>query len=197
VLVFAVETGQQVDFDLRGTLEEVLSRTAAPERRPPGRPRLGVTSREVTLLPRHWEWLDDQPGGNSAALRRLVEQAIKIHPGKDRARRVRAALSRFLTSMAGDRAGYEEASRALFAGDTGTFERLLQRWPRDVREFAVERARDAAAADRGEEPTTGASGDVVNELYRVVWSEVVDGKVAGHWQVVDRLGFVEQLRRAP
>ena len=146
VLVFEVETGRQVDFDLRGTLEEVLAREGQGPRGP-GRPRLGVTSREVTLLPRHWEWLAQQPSGISGSLRRLVEQAMKTQPGKERARRIRAALARLLSAVAGDRAGYEEASRALFAGDAARFEALVQRWPKDIREHALERAREAAELD--------------------------------------------------
>jgi hypothetical protein len=144
VLVFEVETGRQVDFDLRGSLEEVLAKVEQPAQRGPGRPRLGVTSREVSLLPRHWEWLEQQPNGISGALRRLVEAAIKEQPGRERARRVRAALSQFLSSMAGDRPNYEEATRALFEGDTPRFEALVQRWPKDIREYALEQAREAA-----------------------------------------------------
>lgn len=147
VLVFDVDTGQQVDFDLRGSLAEVLAHALPAPQKGPGRPRLGVTSREVSLLPRHWEWLEQQASGISAALRRLVEQAAKSHPGKERSRRMRAALSQFLLSMAGNRPNYEEACRALFAGDTPRFETLVQRWPKDIREYAVRQARAAA---RGE-----------------------------------------------
>lgn len=146
-LVFEVETGRQVDFDLGGTLAEVLERYAPVPPRGPGRPKLGVTSREVSLLPRHWEWLEEQPSGASAALRRLVEQAMKAHPGRERARRARAALSRVLTAIAGNRPHYEEATRALFAGDTSRFEALVLRWPRDIRAYAVEQARMAAGAE--------------------------------------------------
>jgi hypothetical protein len=148
VLVFEVATGRQVDFDLRGSLEEVLERYALAAVRGPGRPKLGVTSREVSLFPRHWDWLEEQPGGISGALRRLVEQAQKHEPGKERARRIRSALSRFLTSMAGDRPHYEEACRALFAGKTAEFEELVSRWPKDIREHAVGEAREAARAER-------------------------------------------------
>jgi hypothetical protein len=149
VLVFERESGRQVDFDLRGPLRDVLERAAPTPPRGPGRPRLGVTSREVSLLPRHWEWLEQQPSGISGGLRRLVEQAIKDQSGAQRARRVRAALSRFLSSMAGDRPHFEEATRALFAGETARFEALVRRWPRHVREYAVEQAREAARADAG------------------------------------------------
>jgi len=152
VLVFEVETGRQVDFDLRGSLDDVLEREAPTHPRGPGRPRLGVTSREVSLLPRHWDWLEQQPSGISAAIRRLVEQAIKVQPGRERARRIRAALSGFLSSMAGDRPNYEEACRALFAGDAARFETLVQQWPKDIREYAVHHAREAARAE-GDSPT--------------------------------------------
>ena len=148
VLVFEVETGRQIDFDLRGSLDDVLERECPTGPRGPGRPKLGVTSREVSLFPRHWDWLEAQTSGISGALRRLVEQAIQGQSGKDRARMIRAALSRFLTSMAGDRPHYEEASRALFAGDTKRFESLIDRWPKDIREYAVQQAREAARADR-------------------------------------------------
>jgi hypothetical protein len=148
VLTFDVETGAQLDFDLRGTLQEVLERHDAPPRVGPGRPKLGVTCREVSLLPRHWEWLNEQPSGASAALRRLVEQATRAAPEAERARRIRAALSRFLTATAGDRPGYEDACRSLFAGDTERFEGLVKRWPKDIREHAIARAQEAADADR-------------------------------------------------
>lgn len=144
VLVFDVETGRQVDFDLRGSLAEVLERAAPARARGPGRPKLGVTSREVSLLPRHWDWLSRQPSGMSGALRRLVEQAMRAEPGRERARQIRAALSNVLSSMAGDRPNYEEACRALFAGETGRFEELIESWPEDIRAYAVERARAAA-----------------------------------------------------
>jgi hypothetical protein len=144
VLVFEVESGKQLDFDLRGSLDEVLERYAAVPARGPGRPKLGVTSREVSLLPKHWSWLEEHPSGISGALRRVVEQAMKSESGPDRARRLRAGLSRFLSAMAGDRPNYEEACRALFAGQTERFESFIQRWPRDIREQALEQARAAA-----------------------------------------------------
>jgi uncharacterized protein len=146
-LVFEVETGRQIEFDLRGSLDEVLARAVPAAVRGPGRPRLGVVSREVSLLPRHWDWLEEQPSGASAALRRLVEQAIKHEPGKERARRLRAAVSRFLTSMAGDRPGFEEACRALFAADTGRFASLAEKWPKDIRDYAVRQAHEADRAE--------------------------------------------------
>src|SRR5688572_3936733 len=81
LLIFVDQTGEQVDFDFRGAAEDVLRRAEpSPPRAGPGRPKLGVVSREVTLLPRHWEWLEQQPNGISAALRRLVDEARKQAP---------------------------------------------------------------------------------------------------------------------
>jgi hypothetical protein len=148
LLIFEVETGRQLDLDLRGSLDDVLERYVPTTAKGPGRPKLGVTSREVSLLPRHWDWLEEQPSGASAALRRLVEAAIKHEPGKERARRIRAALSRFLSAMAGDRPHYEEACRALFNGETAQFTALIERWPKDIREHAAQQAHAAAAAEQ-------------------------------------------------
>ena len=147
LLCFDVATGAQVDFDLRGSIEEILAREAPPRAR--GRPKLGVSSREVSLLPRHWEWLERQPNGASAALRRLVEQASRQESGRDTSQRIRSALSRFLSAMAGDRPGYEEACRALFARETARFEDLTAPWPPDIRSYALARIYEADEAERG------------------------------------------------
>jgi hypothetical protein len=111
--------------------------------RGPGRPRLGVVAREVTLLPRHWEWLGEQPGGASAALRRIVDEARRGSHDKDRVRKAQEAAYRFLSAMAGDLPGFEEANRALFAGDAARFEREVAGWPSDVRDHATTLARAA------------------------------------------------------
>src|SRR4051794_25385876 len=103
LLIFDDHTGQQVEFDLRGSAEEMLQRELpAPRPSGPGRPKLGVVSREVSLLPRHWDWLEQESNGISAALRRLVEEASKRDPAEQRARKVRAAAHRFMTAMAGN-----------------------------------------------------------------------------------------------
>ena len=131
LLIFDDQTGQQVEFDFRGTLDEVLARESpAPG---PGRPTLGVVSREVSLLPRHWEWLEQQPNGISAALRRVIDEASKRDPDAQRARRARDAASRVMSTLAGNRPGFEEASRALFAGDHERLRALTRRWPVDLR----------------------------------------------------------------
>ncbi|HYE42268.1 MAG TPA: DUF2239 family protein [Caulobacteraceae bacterium] len=139
VLVFDGETGRPVDLDLRGALQEVVERLPAPPPAPPrgpGRPRLGVVAREVTLLPRHWDWLARQPGGASVALRKLVEEAIRAGGGDERRRRAQEAAYCFMTAMAGDLPGYEEACRTLFAADRDGFEGRTADWPPDVREHA-------------------------------------------------------------
>jgi hypothetical protein len=134
ILVFEDQTGRQVDFDLRGSLDEVLARAAPVAPRPgPGRPKLGVVSREVSLLPRHWEWLEQQPNGISAALRRLVDEARKREPDKEDARLAREAAHRFMWAVAGSLPGFEEASRALFAGNRQRLETLTRDWPADIR----------------------------------------------------------------
>lgn len=119
------------------------SQAQARPRRRPGRPKLGVVAREVTLLPRHWDWLAAQPGGASVALRRLVDAARKVNASEDHRRAAQEAAYRFLLVMTGDAPGFEEAARALFAGDAGRFESQLLAWPEDVREHALWLATDA------------------------------------------------------
>lgn len=142
VLVFDDASAQPVEFDLRGTAEEVAARLASPPRGR-GRPKLGVQAREVTLLPRHWDWLAAQPGGASVALRKLVDAARAGSITRDRMRQAQAAAHRFMTAMAGNAPGYEEALRALYAGDRGKFDRMTDAWPKDVRAFAIKLAADA------------------------------------------------------
>ena len=148
LLIFDDRTGRQVDFDFRGTLEEVVARldhhplfAAGPGAKAghagPGRPRLGVVSREVSLLPRHWDWLERQPNGISGALRRLVDEARGRDPEGERARAALDAASAFMFAMAGNLPGYEEASRALWARDRARFEELIAEWPEDVRRYAL------------------------------------------------------------
>ena len=156
LLVFDDSTGRPSDLDLRGASAEVLARLPAPTAAPPeveaadgprgpGRPRLGVVAREVTLLPRHWDWLADQPGGASAALRRLVEAARRDQAGQDRVRVAQEAAYRFMTALAGDAPGYEEATRALFAGQRERFGQLTADWPPDVAAHARRLAEPAFA----------------------------------------------------
>ncbi|HTX37983.1 MAG TPA: DUF2239 family protein [Bryobacteraceae bacterium] len=147
VLIFEDQTGRQVDFDLRGSLPEVLARavpsTGTATRSGPGRPKLGVVSREISLLPRHWEWLEEQPNGASAALRRLVDEARNRNPAGQRARLATEAAGRFLSATAGNLPGYEEATRALYAGNRPLFEDRIRDWPVDLRAYVLSRL-DAA-----------------------------------------------------
>lgn len=142
VLVFDDDSGRVLDLDLRGTPEAVVARLGTPPPEAPepprgrGRPRLGVVPREVTLLPRHWEWLGAQPGGASVALRKLVEEARRSGTARDLRRSAQERAHRFMSAMAGDAFGYEEALRALYAGDAAAFEGHTRSWPDDIREHA-------------------------------------------------------------
>jgi len=149
VLVFDGMTSGPIEIDFRGSIEQVLARlpasTAAPAAmeetapaapRGPGRPKLGVVAREVTLLPRHWEWLAQQSGGASVALRRLVEEARRANKDKDRIRQAQEAAYRFIAAMAENKPHYDEVARALFAGDAERFETRTATWPADVRDHA-------------------------------------------------------------
>jgi len=153
VLIFDDLSGEVIDIDFRGAPEQVLARLQAlidtpssPEveaRRRVGRPNLGVVAREVTLLPRHWDWLNRQPGGASVALRKLVEQARRANDGKDKIRQAQEAAYRFISAMAGNEPGFEEAARALFAGNSTKFSEQVDGWPVDVRDHAKRLAEGA------------------------------------------------------
>lgn len=154
VLIFDDTTGRSIDLDLRGTKRDVMARLPSPpanvesptddaatsEPRGRGRPKLGVVAREVTLLPRHWEWLGSQPGGASVALRKLVDEARRASGDRDRHRAARDAAYHFMSAMAGNLPGFEEASRALFAGERRRFGEHIAGWPDDVRGHIVKLA---------------------------------------------------------
>lgn len=150
IQVFEFASGKTLHLDLSGSEKDVRERFAgaapaaaeAPAEdagatpRGRGRPKLGVTAREVTLLPRHWDWLNAQPGGASVALRKLVEEARKTRGQSDTLRGRREAAYRFISAIAGDWPNYEEATRALFADDSVRFDELTEGWAVDVREHA-------------------------------------------------------------
>lgn len=147
ILIFDDVTSQPIEIDFRGTPQEVLQRIAArPATQEPsaaqtgerraGRPKLGVVAREVTLLPRHWDWLATQPGGASVALRKLVEHARTANQSIDRRRRAQESAYRFLSAMAGNEPGFEEALRALFANKPKAFDQHSAAWPKDIRGHA-------------------------------------------------------------
>lgn len=140
-LVFDDATGRHIDLDLRSTKPIIPTEPPAPpeatEPRGRGRPRLGVIAREVTLLPSHWDWLNSQPGGASVALRKLVEAARRSSGDRDRVRAAQESTYRFISAIAGNLPGFEEASRALFAYDRRRFGDLIAAWPEDIRDYAV------------------------------------------------------------
>jgi hypothetical protein len=169
VLIFDDTTGGQIDVDIRGSDKAIVARLARRSanrraepaqagRLPPpacdsidtnaaveksrsrGRPKLGVVAREVTLLPRHWEWLATQPGGASVALRKLVEEARRTHAESDQRRKAQEAAYHFMSAIAGNKPGFEEAARALFANDQQRFREWIAAWPVDVREHAIKLA---------------------------------------------------------
>jgi uncharacterized protein len=153
VLVIDNHTGRTIDIDTRGPEDAIRTRypempsaapsevatddDPAPAARGRGRPRLGVIAREVTLLPRHWEWLAAQPGGASVALRKLVDDARRAHGGRDRLRQRQERAYHFMSALAGDLPGFEEASRALFANDAARLDACVAAWPLDIREHAL------------------------------------------------------------
>jgi len=158
-LAFDDGTGMVLDLDLRGSVDDVRSRYASdaepaparstprkPLRRSPGRPKLGVVGKEITLLPRHWDWLAVQPGGASATVRRLIDQARKTGAGQERRRHAQEAAYRFIQALAGNLPGFEEATRALFAGDLVRFEAETEAWPADVSSYARRLAEPGLAA---------------------------------------------------
>ena len=155
ILVFDGRTGGSIEIDFRGSVNDVLARlteigdapaiedAAPPGPRGPGRPKLGVVAREVTLLPRHWEWLAQQRGGASVALRKLVDEARRSGEDGNRIRLAQEAAYRFMSTMGGNKPHYEDAIRALFAGEPAGFEKLIAAWPADVRRHAAKLAERA------------------------------------------------------
>jgi uncharacterized protein len=166
VLTFDDATGAVIDLDLRGSTAEIVERltdrgrqeAAAAEgqsrsgpdvpSRGRGRPKLGVVAREITLLPRHWDWLATQPGGASQILRRLVDQARRADGGQSRAKADRERAYRFMAALAGNLSGFEEATRALFAGDATGFAQRMATWPPDVKKHALALASGAFSNDQ-------------------------------------------------
>jgi uncharacterized protein len=174
ILIFDDATSELIEIDFRGTADEVVRRLGqgemvdkqepeAPQKRSVGRPKLGVIAREVTLLPGHWEWLDGQPNGASAALRRLVHAAKLANQDKDRARQSQDAVYRFMTAMAGNLPGYEEALRAFYRRNLEHFDELIAAWPQDIRKHlkklmrAANHAGDARQNSSLSFPNAGSS----------------------------------------
>lgn len=160
ILIFDDNDARPIEFDFRGTKDEVAARLPSINQnteisenldvdetpKGPGRPKLGVVAREVTLLPRHWEWLSSQPGGASVVIRKLVENARLANVGTDKVRNAQEAAYRFMSAMAGNQPGFEEATRALFAGDKQKFEENISAWPADLRRYSTKLARESFSA---------------------------------------------------
>ncbi len=164
VLVFDDATGRVIDLEMRGDERRMLAHLDATWRtndvaredarepdasvdtvpRPRGRPKLGVVAREITLLPRHWEWLATQPGGASVALRKLVDAARRTPADDERAKAARDVAYRFMHAMAGDLSQFEEVIRALYRGDEARFRELIAIWPADIRAYSARLAFPAA-----------------------------------------------------
>lgn len=150
VLIFDDETSRPIEVDFRGQASDVAKRLKAVSSneqgeapRGPGRPKLGVVAREVTLLPRHWEWLSAQPGGASVSLRKLVEEARRAGSTADRVRLAQESTYRFMSAMAGDLPGFEEAIRAFFAKDAERFKSHMEAWPKDLKKHVEKLAAQA------------------------------------------------------
>ncbi|RQS76809.1 DUF2239 family protein [Burkholderia sp. Bp8963] len=172
VLIFDDTTGRSIDIDLRGSDDEILARFGQPDESPAaadsdadtdaaeprgrGRPKLGVVSREVTLLPRHWDWLAAQPGGASVALRKLVEEARRSRAVEERRRGAKDRAYHFMSAIAGDLPGFEEAVRALYANDPSRMRALIAAWPDDVRDHAL-------ALASGDIPTSSSPDQSTND----------------------------------
>lgn len=163
VLVFDDATGRVIDFEMRGDERAMLAHVDVMLRmsqsalvpttgnssgttigdsvgsvpRSRGRPKLGVVAREITLLPRHWEWLATQPGGASVALRKLVDVARRTNIDEDRTKAARDAAYRFMHAIAGDMSQFEEVIRALYRGDDARFRELIAAWSRDIAAYAA------------------------------------------------------------
>lgn len=201
IFVFNDATGRTIEFDLRGSADDVMARLSqpsaveaveAPSRRSPdasttpprgpGRPKLGVIGREVTLLPRHWEWLAEQPSGASVALRRLVDDAKRNSGPKEKMRTAQERAYHFMHAMAGNFPGFEEAIRALFANDPSRLEQHMASWPDDVRSYATRLASSADKLNSKQVESTPASGqsrylEPTQESGRAFIQRAIKGKV--------------------
>lgn len=179
ILIFDDHSSELIEIDFRGSLGDVLKRLEerqhqridqveekeAAVSRGPGRPRLGVVSREVTLMPRQWDWLNSQPGGASVALRKLVDEARKANASKDTWRQAQNATYKFMSAMAGDFEGFEEASRALFANKQSKFFELIALWPADVQSHIKKLSSTAFAIEDNswEAPASGVERNIIEE----------------------------------
>ncbi|MBT78986.1 MAG: hypothetical protein CL587_01170 [Alteromonadaceae bacterium] len=129
--LFKLDDGKRTDIDWRGDAEEVISRLPAslmPQAKKRGRPKLGVKSKEVTLLPEHWEWLSLQRGGASTTLRKLID-AVMAQMTPEQERRIKQDQLYNMMRVFEDEAGFEASSRALYRLDETAFTQAIANWP--------------------------------------------------------------------
>lgn len=156
ILIFSDSSGKQMDLDLSGSENDALERLKIFKSHDvntgqsgPGRPKLGVISREISLLPHHWEWLSNQSGGSSATIRRLVEEKMKDNAsGKDKIKQTQEAVYTFLNAIAGDLPNFEEAIRFLYRSDKKRFRDLISEWPGDLARHTLALSGEAFAAEQ-------------------------------------------------
>lgn len=150
VLIFSDSTGKQMDFDLSGTDADVTDRhkiytmKTAPPQPTVGRPKLGVVPREISLLPSHWEWLNNQTGGASPTIRQLIDEKIKSSStDRLKVKTSQEVTYKFLSALAGDLPNFEEAVRYLYRSDRKKFLEQVSGWHKDVVDHALRLAADA------------------------------------------------------
>ena len=146
-VVFEQASGTRVELDLRPEGSAPAPAAEDAPARGVGRPKLGVVAREVTLLPRHWDWLSRQPGGASVALRRLIDEARRTYAERDTVRAAREAAYRVMSLLGSELPGFEEAARALFAGERARFDSYVSDWPADVAHYLRQLAEPGWTAD--------------------------------------------------
>lgn len=149
ILIFSDITGKTIDFNFHGSKQEILKRlevyTSVQDAEPssgPGRPKLGVVSREVSLLPRHWEWLATQRGGASATIRTLIEDTMKKASAGQSAKQIQDRVYQIMSVLAGDLSDYEEALRAMYKKDKKSFLGYIEGWPKDVQNYLVKSSKE-------------------------------------------------------
>ncbi|MES2802482.1 MAG: DUF2239 family protein [Bdellovibrionota bacterium] len=144
LLIFSDLSGKQMDLDLSGADKDVIDRLsvykaaeASVSVSGPGRPKIGVKPREVSLLPLHWEWLSTQSGGASATIRRLVDEKMKAPTPKDKIKQTQESVYTFLNSIAGDLTNFEDAIRFLYRQDEAKFKDAIADWPKDLKKHTL------------------------------------------------------------
>ncbi len=150
-IVLQQENLKRIDFSWRGDTDSILATISADKApvKKRGRPKLGVTSKEVTLLPRHWEWLSAQRGGASVTLRRLIDDARNNASAEEITLLEQQRLDGFMRLILGDEAGYEEASRALFRNSKASFEEAIREWPAELVTLIMEKFNGIAVLHNG------------------------------------------------